>query len=218
MFGCLRRLGCLLVLLVAAGVAAWYFDVDVPWPRRESGTATAARDSVWEPVTDDGAARARQAVESLGRRGGPAYATVRPGDLASYFFIALSRQLPPSADSIEAAVIGDRVYVRANVSLREFRSLDGLGGLAGFLGDRERMQLGGRFQVIRPGLAQFLVEDVQLREFSVPRRVIPRLMREVRRGTMPDSVSENGLPFETPPYVADVRAGQGRVTIYKATE
>ncbi len=215
MFGCLRRLGCLLVLLVAAAAAAWYFRDRIPWPERSAEDV--ARDSVWEPITDEGAARARRAVQSLGAPNGPAFTTVRPGDLASYFFIALSRQLPPSADSISAAVIGERVYVRAIVALRDFKSLEGAGGFAGFLGDRETLKLGGRFDVVRPGLAQFLVEDVKLRELSLPRRMIPRLMREVRRGAVPDSVAENGLPFEKPPFVGDVRASKGRVTIYRAT-
>ena len=98
MFGCLRRIVFLVVLCVAA-VAA-YVTRDrwigyVPWlkstPRATTATAGGPK---WEPVSDDGSARARQAIESLGKRNGPVFVSLPPGDLASYFYIALAQQLP----------------------------------------------------------------------------------------------------------------------------
>jgi hypothetical protein len=220
MFGCLRRIGCLIVLCIAA-VAA-YLTRDrwlayVPWLKSAPRTTTAAAGPTWEPVSDDGAARARTAVESLGKRSGPVFVSLAPGDLASYFYIALAQQLPPSADSIEATTIGGRMYVRAVISLDDFKAADALGPLSGIVGHRERLQMGGTFAFVRPGLAQFLVEDVRLGELPIPRGGIPKLLRQIRRGSMPPGVAENGLPFLVPTYVGDARVANGKITLYKTT-
>jgi hypothetical protein len=181
------------------------------------GSATTAAGPDWEPVSDSAATRARRAIESLGRRNGPVFVNLSPGDLASYFYIALSEQLPPSADSIEAATIGNRLYVRAVISLDDFKAADALGPLAGIVGRRERLQMGGTFGVLRPGLAQFLVEDVRLGELPIPKGAIPKVLRQIRRGTMPPGVSETGLPFVVPTYLGDARVADGKITLYKTT-
>ena len=221
MFGCLRRIVVLFVLCVAA-VAA-YLTRDrwigyVPWLKSAPRAATTAADGAkWEPVSDGGAARARQAIESLGKKSGPVFVSLDPGDLASYFYIALAQQLPPSADSIEATTIGSRMYVRAVISLDDFKAADALGPLSGFVGRREPLRMGGTFALVRPGLAQFLVEDVRLGELPIPRGGIPKLLRQIRRGSMPPGVAENGLPFVVPNYVADARVADGNITLYKTT-
>ena len=125
-------------------------------------------------------------------------------------------QLPPSADSIEAATVGSRLYVRAVISLDDFKAADALGPLGGILGRRERLQMGGTFAVLRPGLAQFLVEDVRLGQLPIPRGAIPKLLAQVRRGTRPTGDAENGLPFVVPTYLSDARVADGNVTLYKA--
>jgi hypothetical protein len=220
MFGCLRRIGCLVVLCVAAGAAYLMRDRWMPYlPRMGSATRSTASapGPAWEPVSDEAAARARRAIESLGKRTGPVFVNMPPGDLASYFYIALAQQLPPSADSIEAAAVQNRMYVRAVISLDDFKAADALGPLSGFVGRRERLQMGGTFAVVRSGLAQFLVEDVRLGELPIPRPAIPKLLRQIRRGSMPPGVAENGLPFVIPTYLGDARVADGKVTLYKTT-
>jgi hypothetical protein len=190
----------------------------VPWLKSTPRATAGATDGLnWEPVSDEAAARARRAVESLGRRTGPVFVSLPPGDVASYFYIALAQQLPPSADSIEATTIDNRMYVRAIISLDDFKAADALGPLAGFVGRRERLRMGGTFALVRSGLAQFLVEDVRLGELPIPRGGIPKLLRQIRRGSMPPGVAENGLPFVVPPYVADARVADGKITLYKTT-
>src|SRR4051812_46273231 len=222
MFGCLRRTGCLVVLCIAAVAAYVMRDRWMPLINKNlpgsRPTATATAGPTWEPVSDEAAARARRAVESLGRRSGPVFVNLPPGDVASYFYIALAAQLPPSADSIEATTIASRMYVRAVISLDDFKAADALGPLAGMVGRRERIQLGGTFAIIRPGLAQFLVEDVRLGELPIPRGAIPKLLRQIRRGTRPDGVLENGLPFVLPTYIGDTRVADGKVTLYKTVK
>jgi len=216
MFGCLRKIGCLALVLVVAAAAYVTRDRWMSLIRRTPPPArTTATGPTWEPVSDAAAARARQAIESLGRRSGPVFVNLGPGDLASYFYIALSQLLPPSADSIEATTIGDRMYVRAVVSLDDFKAADALGPLAGFVSRRERLQLGGTFAVIKPGLAQFLVEDVRIGQLPIPRGGIPKLLRQIRRGSTPPGVADNGLPFVVPTYLGDARVGAGKITLYK---
>jgi len=219
MFGCFRRIGCLLVVCIAAVAAYLVRDRWMPYLPRIGSSAPKTAEAggpAWQQVSDEGAARARRTIESLGRRTGPVFVNLTPGELASYFYIALSEQLPPSADSIEAATIGNRLYVRAVISLDDFKAADALGPLSGMLGRRERLQLGGTFAVIKPGLAQFLVEDVRLGQLPIPRGAIPKLIAQIRRGTRPPGVADNGLPFVVPTYLSDARVSGDNVTIYKA--
>jgi hypothetical protein len=170
----------------------------------------------WAPLTDAGAARARRQVESLSLPTGPVYANVQSADLASYVFQALRRQLPASADSIEAAVIGDRLAMRATVKLSDLGGSGALGPLAGMLGDRERMLLSGTIRIVRPGLGEFDVKELKVRDFSVPRGMLPRLVGRLRRGETADSLSPTGLALKIPPSIGDVRVANGRVTLYRS--
>ena len=214
MFGCVRRLGCLALLLVL-GVAAYLTrDRWRGYLHRDRGDAVSAA-SVWEPLTDAGAQRARVIVDSRGQRSGPVFANVRAGDLASYIFIALAKQLPPSAENTQAAVIGDRLYVKSLVKLSDFGGAGALGPLAGFLADRDTVRFGGTFEMIRPGLAQFHIHEIRIHDLSVPRALIPKLVGKMGRGARPAGTAPDALPLATPPYVGDVRVGQGRVTLYK---
>ena len=219
MSGCLRRLGCLLLIVVLA--LAW-FARDWWYPRffgggaTTTGSAPAAGSVVWEPLTPEGAERAKAAVASLAPRRGPTFASMRPGDIASYVFTGVARQLPPSAQDVRAAAIEDRLYVKALVNLSDFGGKSVLGPLAGFLDERDTVQFGGNFEIIRPGLAQFRVREIRLRELKVPARVIPRLLAQNRRGARPPGVSDDALPLLVPEYVADVRVADGKVTLYKS--
>ena len=219
MFGCLRRIGCLFILLCAAVVAYLMRDRWLPLVGVKPAARTVeANGPAWEPVSDDAAARARRGIESLGRRNGPVFVNLSPGELASYFYIALAQQLPPSADSIEATTIGNRLYVRAVVSLDEFKAADALGPLGGMLGRRERLQMGGTFAMIKPGLAQFLVEDIRIGQLPIPRGAVPKVLTQIRRGSRPEGVSDNGLPFVVPTYLGDARVASDKITLYKTTK
>jgi hypothetical protein len=146
------------------------------------------------------------------------FANLTASEAASYIFLAAARQqLPPSAQSVSSAIIGDRLYVRANVVLSEIGGKKVLGPLAGLLSERDSIQLGGTMHVIRPGLGQFLVQDVKLGSLAVPSPLVPRLVAEFRRGPVPDGVAQNGFPMPLPDYISDIRIANGRITIYKNT-
>jgi hypothetical protein len=216
MFGCLRRLGCLVILIVIAAVWYWYARVE---PSRRAGTtATSAAARGWEPLSQPNADRGRRAVESLGQGSGPVFANLTASEAASYIFLAASKQqLPPSARTISSAIMGDRLYVRANVALNEIGGKKVLGPLAGLLSERDSVKLGGTMNVIRPGLGQFLVQDVKIGNIEVPSPLVPRLVAEIRRGVVPPGVAQNGFPMPLPEYISDIRIAGGRITIYKNT-
>lgn len=210
----LSRIGCL-VLLGLAIAGAWI--TRDRWMHRVTGRAPAtATGPVWEAITPERAARARVALQQLSRPTGPVFTNLSGGEVASYVFESLVKQMPPSADSIEAAIIGDRLYIRASVRLSDLGGTGTLGPLAGMLSDRERLQFGGTFHVLRPGMAEFQVKDIRLRDFSVPAPMIPRLLRQIWRGTRPEGLSQDGLPVVTPAYLGDVRIANGTISLYKA--
>jgi hypothetical protein len=190
------------------------------WMPRVFGTRVAAVSATpgWEPLTDAGAARTRAALDKLSQPRGPAFATLSGGDVASFAFKELAKQLPASADSIQAAVIGERVSMRAVVRLADLGGVGSLGPLASMLGERERVQFGGTFHVIRPGLAEFQVQELKVRDLNVPTGLVPRLLSRLVRGPRPPGLSPNGMPLAIPRYVGDIRVAGGKITLYKTAE
>src|SRR2546423_5747368 len=215
--GCLSRIGCFVVILILA-IAAWL--TRGIWVHRITGLSSSAATAgpVGEPLTVQGAERTRQMLARLSQRGGPVFGNLSGGDVASYVYQSLAKQLPPSADSIQAAVIGDRLYIRASVKLKDLGGTSVLGPLAGMLGEREQMQFGGTFHVIRPQLAEYQVKDVKIRDLSIPQAMIPRVLRQTERGSRPDGLSDDGLPIVVPRFLGDVRIANGRVTLYKTAQ
>jgi hypothetical protein len=215
--GCLRRAGCL-VLVVAIAIGLWI--TQDKWMRlfgRASPRSEATVERVWQPLSPQAAARGRQAIQGLSSARGPVYVNLTANEIASYVVQAAGSAFPASADSVEAAVIGDVLYVRAIVPTRDIASSGVLGPLAGLLNEREKVSLGGGFRVIRPGLSEFQLRDVKLRDFSVPRGAIPRLVQQITRGKKTPGVADDALPVPTPPALADVRIADGLVTLYKTT-
>ena len=212
--GCLARAGCLVVLALLACVAWLTRD---RWMGRLHlvRTPPAAERATWQPLTDAGARRAQAALDALASKSGPVFQNVSAGDASAYVFQALLGKLPGDADSAEATVIGDRLHVRAAVRVRELGGSAVLGPLAALVGERERMELGGTFHVIRPGLAEFEVKEARLRDLNIPPPIIGKLLAALARGARPAGLSGDGLPVPTPASLGDVRIANGRVTLYK---
>ena len=213
---CLGRLGCLAVVVLLA-VGAW-FTRDL-WmsklrrtPRSDAADVAAP---TWQPLTVEGARRARTTLQRLQSRSGPVFANVAAGDLAAYIMQELSNTLPSSADSIQAAAIGDRIFLRAVIRTSDLGDKAALGPVAMLLGDRAPVQLGGVIRILRPGLGEFQVKELRLNDFPLPQALIPRLIRQISRGERPAGMSPDGLPLLTPDYIADVRVSNGKITLYK---
>lgn len=215
MFGCIRQLGCLFMLLILGAGAYFYRDRLFGNRSTPRNTETVVSGPVWEPLTPERAERGRALVASLSGSSGRVFVNMTAAEIASFVFITLSRQLPPSADSIEAAAIGDRLYVRASIKLSDLGGASALGPLGGMLNDRERMMFGGNFEIVRPGLSQFRIREVKIRDLAIPPRMLPAIVSKIRRGTRPEGVADDALALVTPSYIGDVRVAKSRVTLYK---
>lgn len=221
MKGCLKSAGCLVIILLLAGLWFWYARVErpatvtVPATGDRAATATSVS-SGWRPLTNADAERGRVAIQSLERSPGPVYANLTPAEAASYIFMVVAKQLPPSAKNAEAAIVGDRLYVRSEVELKDFGGAKTLGPLGMLLGERDSVRLGGSINMLRPGLAEFLVQEVKLGRIDVPTALIPRLLSQMKRSRSVEGISQNGLPMVMPPYISDVRISNGRITLYKS--
>ena len=212
MFGCLGRLGCLALILLLAAVAFLTRDRWGPRILGDRGSTTVT----WEPVTDARAERAGDAVESLARPSGPAYVNLTAAELASLIASRAVGGLPPTLDSVQAAIEDDRVRLRARINLEDIR-LDELGPLANLLNRRERFEASGTLDIVRPGLAQFIVSAAQIGDLPIPVGMIPRVLERLSRDSRPAGVAETGIPFAVPESIGDVRVARGRVTLYKRT-
>jgi hypothetical protein len=220
MKGCLKRAGCLVIIILLVAVWYWYARVERPAAVTTTATGAAATSvsSGWQPLTAADAERGRVAVQSLERQSGPVFANLTPAEAAAYIFTVVAKQLPPSAKNAEASITGDRLYVRSDVELKDFGGAKTLGPLGMLLGARDSVRLGGTINMLRPGLAEFLVQEVKLGRVDVPTALIPRLLTQMKKGKTVEGISQNGLPMVMPSYISDVRISNGKITLYKSVQ
>ncbi|MEO8910315.1 MAG: hypothetical protein ABI408_08815 [Gemmatimonadaceae bacterium] len=221
MKGCFRRLGCLVLIVALVALWYWYARVEKPASTRTSSEVSATTGAVltntgWEPLTIPDAERGKAAVEALAQRSGPVFANLTPAEAASYIFLVVAKQLPPSAKNAEASIKGDRLYVRSEVDLKDFGGAGQLGNLGFLLGSRDSVLLGGTIQMLKPGLGEFLVQQVKLGRLDVPQGLIPRLIGQLKKGKSVPGIAPNGLPMVMPSYISDVRIANGKITLYKS--
>jgi hypothetical protein len=222
MKGCLRRVGCLVIIALIA-LLYWYARVErhpaaaVSTSTASSTAAGSSANTGWQPLTPADAERGKVAVESLAQRSGPVFANLSPAEAASYIFLVVAKQLPASAQQVESAIMGDRLYVRSEVDLKDFGGAGQLGTLGMLLGSRDSVLLGGTIQMLKPGLGQFLVQDLKLGRLDVPQTLIPRLIAQMKKkGKQVPGIAPNGLPMVMPTYISDVRIANGKITLYKS--
>ncbi|HEY2165412.1 MAG TPA: hypothetical protein VGH04_15550, partial [Gemmatimonadaceae bacterium] len=155
--GCITKLGCLFVL-VAVAVAGW-LTRDM-WMSRLAARASHAPTAVvaterWEPLSDAAGDTTRAALKRLGEARGQVFETLSPAALASYAYQQVAKRLPTAADSVEAMATGDKLSMRAVVSVSDLGGA--IGDAVGIVHDRERVELTGTLAVSKPGMAAFEV-------------------------------------------------------------
>jgi hypothetical protein len=224
MKGCIRRVGYLVLIVALAAIWYWYARVERPAAVATSSATNAVTgasnaNTGWQPLSPADAERGRVAVEALSRRSGPVFANLSPAEAASYIFLVVAKQLPPSAKNAEASIVGDRLYVRSEVDLKDFGGSGQLGALGMLLGSRDSVLLGGTIHMLKPGLAEFQVQEVKLGKLQVPATLIPRLIAQMTRGkNKAAGVGESSLPMVMPAYISDVRIANGKITLYKSVK
>jgi hypothetical protein len=219
MFGCLGRLGCLL-LLVLAGAVGW-FTRDSWYPalrHRVEGTPAAAAATApekWEALTPEGAARARLALGKLATRSGPVYVDVAAGDLAAYALDPALRELSHDSVGAEAVARDDHISVRAMVDVAELGDAKALGPLGAVLRGRQEITVRGTLEVTSPGHALFHVDQVAIKELQLPKALIEKLIGRLQVKDRDATTPADAIPVHVPRELADVRIAKGHVVLYK---
>jgi hypothetical protein len=170
---------------------------------------------VWSPVTTGGANHAEHLLLTLGERSGPVFTSMPPEDFAAYMLMDVTGRIPPAADSMEAAIIDRRLNLRTSADVKAIKARVPLGPLAGLIGDRAPISLAGSFDVVRPGTAEFRVQEIRLDDLPVPTALIPEMLHRIELGAHPAGLAPDGLLLNLPSYVADIRVVGGRITLYK---
>ena len=210
MKGCLKAIGCLTVLIFATLALTW-FSRDWWLPKTGLTVPPQVAAATWRAPGN--ALRADSALRRMTRKGGPAFANIEPNDLLAYIVRESRGMIPRTADSLQAAVVGDRFYLRFRVRTADLGS-DILGMMKYVVNERELVMFGGPLRVIRPGLSELQVKDVSLRTMRLPQMTIPTVLRQI--GIEHQSgLSDDGVPLATPPYIGDVRVANGRITVYR---
>lgn len=218
MFKFIFRMGCLL-LLVAIGAAAWYTRARwMPKAKQAIAVEAPADTAGWTPITPAGGARAKERIAALGRRGGPAYVTLTASEFAAYVLGSALSEVAKQDTATQAIVENGKLYIRTRIRLSDIGGKDALGPVARLFKDTEPLLVGGTLSAVRPGLAQFRLKEVAVRNIEVPRSVVGALVRRWSPGTRPDSLATDGLPVTLPSDVVDLRLQNGKVTLYKKTE
>ena len=213
MFGCLSRIGCLMLVAVLA-VAGW-FTRDAWWTRVTGRPAASAR--VWTPVEPAASGAVRGRVEALGRGAGASFTSLTPAEVGALILGAAGGRLPPNVERFETAIVGEQVALRAQVDLRDLRSVEGVGPLRYLLTARQRVTLTGRPVVVAPGRGAFLVDRLDVGPVEVPAPLRAALLRQLDRGQQPSGEPGSSISFSLPRYVGDIRVTGGRVILYKST-
>lgn len=230
--GCLTRAVSSAVFVVGMTGAWWWWSggkVPLPEavasrlpiaPRGADSMSTAPARGLatarWLPINDAGFASAVRRIAPLSQAGGPSMITLDADELLAFLVEPFRKQLPPSADAARVAVADGLLYVKADIPLDDLGGGTMLGPLVGMLNRRDTVIIGGAFDLVDGRRAQFLIQEVIIGEFSIPRPLVPRLIGKMRRGLMPDWVAENGYPIELPSAIGDIRMRRDRITVYRA--
>ncbi|MFO0071893.1 MAG: hypothetical protein ACK55A_07375, partial [Gemmatimonas sp.] len=170
----------------------------------------------------------------LRRRNGPAYVSLAADQVAG-LLAPLLAQLPPSAITAQVALDGDLLLLRTAVSLSDFTGQSAIGAVLGkALVGEDTLFLAGPLEPVRPGLAQFRVQELRLKGIDVPTRLIPGLVGSLRgaaqrpgaerpdagavdSGSGAGALAADALPVPLPTSVSDVRVVNGTLTLYRAS-
>lgn len=230
--GCLTRAASSAVFVGVIAVGLWYWSGGkLPLPESVTSRipiAPRGADSMsteparglatarWLPIDDANYANAVARVAPLAAADGPAVITLGADELLSFLVEPFRMQLPPSAQAASVAVAEGLLYVKASIPLQDLGGGPMLGSLVGMLDRRDTVIIGGAFDLVEGQQAQFLIQEVVIGEFSVPRPIVPKLIGTIRRGLMPDWVAPNGYPVQLPAAIGDIRIRKDRITVYRA--
>jgi hypothetical protein len=222
-----RRLGCLIVLLALAA-AAWVTRDRwerwlppsvrswIPGAPHAAPTTDAAHSSVdWRPITAGGASHAEHLIVALADRSSPPYTMILASDFAAFMLMDVAGQVPPPDDSAQAAIVDRQLALRTSLDIKTLGGRTAFGPLGGLLADREPLTFAGTVDIVRPGVAEFRVQQLTVHGLPVPTPLIPELVHKVEIGQHPSGLAPDALLLNVPPYVTDIRVAGSRIAVYR---
>jgi len=212
--GCLKALfvqvGCL-VLLVAAAVLAFLYRKPLwdAYHRWRGGKPPAVVAYAAPPADAAGARTASDALARLTRAGGPAYVDLTAADVAALLDRDLVRASRHVFDSVSVALDSNTVLVKGVLDL-SLLPKDFLGPFSGSLNGREPVEAGGALLAGSGGTLRWAPDRLRIRDFPIPRRGIPVLLRALHV-----EAAQGGVTLPGVTGVGDVRVTPERVRLYR---
>jgi hypothetical protein len=210
--GCLtapfKMLGCL--LLIAALALGWFFrDRLTAEARRRLGVrAPVAPGSVGRPGVR-ALESARSKIDSLnGWRADSVVLT--PAELASLIGAGLSPQLRGRLDSLQVFPRDGELALRAKLKTGGLPK-ELVGPLAFALEPTEPVEAAGPVEVVRPRRAEWALRRFWIREFPIPKRLVPKLV-----GHAFGDSTRRTVPVRIPAGIRRIRLGPAGATLYGA--
>jgi hypothetical protein len=214
MFGCLRRVGCLALLLVIAGAAYMTRHRWMPLvlPGRGADVATLE----WRPISADAAVRTRRAIVRLDQPTGPVFANLAPDEFAAFILDTTARGTTELPRPVEAAVQRDKFLLRTTLRVADLgvENIPFLGGVD----KTATIVVGGNLSVERPGLGEWRVTSIRVDAIEVPGPMLSRVTRTLARQMKRAGTRDDAFGFALPAQVADLRFDNGKITLYKAAK
>jgi hypothetical protein len=220
--GCLtapfKLVGCL-GLVALLGLGWWYRDRLVPEGRALLEQVTSqARSTIGMPTGPAGArgrpgtrslASATAKIDSLnGWRADSVVLT--PAEVASLLGQGLAPAFRRELDSLQVELLDDQIAVQARLRTERLPK-DALGPLAGAVRPWEPVEARGPLRVTGPGVGQWAVRWLRIRDVPLPAVVVERLLgRALGTGV------RNAVPWAVPPGVRAVRVRPGAAILYGA--
>ena len=158
MNGCLKglvKLGCLVAVLGALALAWWYREpilrTGARWFGRSQALPPVADTAVGAP-TPAATASGKSKLDSLGavRRSAPDSVVLSPNEMASLIGSGIDWSVRKTFDSLRVELFEGSLAIHARLDTRALPP-GTLGPLAGFVGEREPLRLGGTLAIVRPG-------------------------------------------------------------------
>ena len=216
MFGCIGRVGCVVMLAVIAA-AGWY--TKPYWYPRVHAMVVAtppAKNITWKPIGPEAATRGSQAAARLNDASGPVYADLTPAEFAAWLLEPAMKILGTSGANPEASVHGDTLFVRGNVAVSELGDPKALGPLASMMRGRQPVLIGGRLEMLKPGALGLHVTQMSVNDLRLPSALIAKIMARVAVRERADVVAPGVVSIAVPKSIVDARISNGKIVLYKA--
>lgn len=217
MNGCLKglvKLGCLIAVLGALALAWWFREpilrTGARWFGRSQALPSVADTAVGAP-TPAATASGKSKLDSLGAaaRSAPDSVVLSPNEMASLIGAGIDWSVRKTFDSLRVELFEGSLAIHARLDTRALPP-GALGPLAGLVGEREPIRLGGTLAIARPGTAIFTIREMSLRGFAFPTPAVKSIARQMA------GASEDGaIPLKVDPSVAEIVIHATGVVLYR---